>query len=117
MLLLSHDTYCRIPNRNRDVSPLTACVDKDGIYYTPAVYTRVKRGGTIPAINALIVANDPSTIAELEILIVRQIKVAMGQLQREMGSHLQTPVVRETIIVDSEKYYRLNETNDDVVEK
>ena len=107
MLLLSHDTYCRIPNRNRDVSPLTACVDKDGIYYTPAVYTRVKRGGTIPAINALIVANPA---AELETLIVDQIKITMDQLRLETGSFLQSPIVRENTMKRSEEKHSLNLT-------
>jgi hypothetical protein len=100
------------------MTALTALVDTSGIYYTSAVYTRVKRDGTILAINKIQSELEEGG-AQIEFytgLLNGQIDVAIDQLQREMGCFLQTPTVRDTILSSRDKKYRLN-ANQDAVEE
>jgi hypothetical protein len=109
---------CARADSPRDITALTALVDKSSIYYTSAVYTRVKRNGTILAINKI--------LSELEVghakiefytgLLNGQIDVNIDQLRREMGCFLQMPTVRDMILSSRDKKYRLNAIQDNVEE-
>ena len=90
------------------MAALTALVDTSGIYYTSAVYTRVKRDGTILAINnKLGEAAGDKQIKLYTNLLDGQIDVTIDQLQREMGCFLQTPIARDTILSSRDKKYLL----------